>query len=202
CMVAIGMAILYYDHLLNLGDEVKFMWMRPMTKMKLLFIFHRYLANLACVHIFFDMMIVRVYALWDHRKRIFRVLLTAFAISNAFFDLFVLVLTIVNAAERPRLTNVKLISDLLRDGVISFLVRILPRLLVMALIIVIDYIPGLVPSVSSYYLSACLLLNARVCSLAHLESRCELDERCELQQADSAIRSDSTESIHPSPQCS
>ncbi|KAI0258023.1 hypothetical protein BC834DRAFT_975824 [Gloeopeniophorella convolvens] len=52
-LTAIGMAILYYDHLLNLGDEVKFMWMRPMTKMKLLFIFHRYLANLACVHIFF-----------------------------------------------------------------------------------------------------------------------------------------------------
>ncbi|KAI0259334.1 hypothetical protein BC834DRAFT_1018163 [Gloeopeniophorella convolvens] len=122
---AIGMAILYYDHLLNLDDETRFVWIRPMTKTKVLFVLYRYGTNIGYLHSFFDLMVVRLYSLWDRRKHILRILLVGLLISCAavLFDLFVLVMTVVNAAERPRSTNVKIVSELLRDGIITFLVR-------------------------------------------------------------------------------
>ncbi|KAI0257991.1 hypothetical protein BC834DRAFT_837224, partial [Gloeopeniophorella convolvens] len=53
--VAIGMAVLYYDHLLNLSDEVKFIWTQPITKMRVLFVSHRYIADIAYLYFFLGM---------------------------------------------------------------------------------------------------------------------------------------------------
>jgi hypothetical protein len=42
---------------------------------------------------------------------------------QALFDVFLFVLTIFNAASRPRRANVKIITDLRRDGCVFYLVR-------------------------------------------------------------------------------
>lgn len=54
-------------------------------------------------------------------------LLTAVDI-QALFDVFLFVLTIFNAASRPRRANVKIITDLRRDGCVFYLVRANGRL--------------------------------------------------------------------------
>ncbi len=47
---------------------------------------------------------------------------------QALFDVFLFVLTLFNAASRPRRANVKIISDLRRDGCVFYLVRVNRRL--------------------------------------------------------------------------
>ena len=42
---------------------------------------------------------------------------------QAMFDVFLFVLTLFNAASRPRRANVKIITDLRRDGCVFYLVR-------------------------------------------------------------------------------
>jgi hypothetical protein len=44
-------------------------------------------------------------------------------IVQALFDVFLFILTIFNAASRPRRANVKIITDLRRDGCMFYLVR-------------------------------------------------------------------------------
>ena len=41
------------------------------------------------------------------------------------FDVFLFILTLFNAASRPRRANVKIITDLRRDGCLFYLVRVL-----------------------------------------------------------------------------
>lgn len=43
---------------------------------------------------------------------------------KALFDVFLFILTLFNAASRPRRANVKIITDLRRDGCLFYLVRI------------------------------------------------------------------------------
>jgi hypothetical protein len=43
---------------------------------------------------------------------------------QALFDVFLFVLTLFNAASRPRRANVKIITDLRRDGCVFYLVRL------------------------------------------------------------------------------
>lgn len=47
---------------------------------------------------------------------------------QALFDVFLFVLTLFNAASRPRRANVKIITDLRRDGCVFYLVRANRRL--------------------------------------------------------------------------
>ena len=47
---------------------------------------------------------------------------------QALFDVFLFVLTLYNAASRPRRANVKIITDLRRDGCVFYLVRANRRL--------------------------------------------------------------------------
>jgi hypothetical protein len=44
-------------------------------------------------------------------------------VAQALFDVFLFILTIFNAASRPRRANVKIITDLRRDGCVFYLVR-------------------------------------------------------------------------------
>ncbi|KAI0047180.1 hypothetical protein FA95DRAFT_1606276 [Auriscalpium vulgare] len=117
-------------------------------------------------------LLVRVYALWDHRKTVLRTLTAGYIvmalctvaltvpsvidlarhamfeghvfhmclitrrpklwaaiwISQVAYYIFVLVLTLVNIAERPRRINVPLITDLRKDGLIFFVGMIVLRL--------------------------------------------------------------------------
>ncbi|GBE78468.1 hypothetical protein SCP_0113570 [Sparassis crispa] len=127
-------------------------------------------------------LIVRVYALYDHRKKILRILIYAcvltFSIGMVFgalalreliasmiwepllyrtciltsqphylvgywapqvaFELFTFLLTIFNAAERPRRAQSKLVTDLYRDGFLYIFILFWIRVLNMALSAVPD----------------------------------------------------------------
>jgi hypothetical protein len=122
-------------------------------------------------------MLIRVYALWDHRKWMLQTLYVGYSISvcstvafvatsivqlaphvihdsylfhmclitartpywigiwlsQALFDVFLFVLTIFNAASRPRRANVKIITDLRRDGCVFYLGLFVGRFLNVAL---------------------------------------------------------------------
>ncbi|KAH9971820.1 hypothetical protein BGW80DRAFT_1460272 [Lactifluus volemus] len=207
---AAAVAMLVYDYLLTVGDEIRYIWKPPTTNVKVFYLLLRYgvvIAEIMCcqalsglvidmthtVGIYLSVLMPRlnyplaqllldtdysvdrrkpvpcdgqlVYTLWDHRKAILRTLYTAYAISvcasvafvfisikqllpntiydpyifhmclikgrspywigiwisQASFDIFLFILTICNAANRPRRANVKLITDLRRDGCIFYL---------------------------------------------------------------------------------
>ncbi|KAH9044186.1 hypothetical protein EDB84DRAFT_821743 [Lactarius hengduanensis] len=192
---AVGFSVLVYDLLLTFGDEVRYIWRRPVTNIKVLYLFLRYGVTIAQI-IYFQsisglrtsqicvgslivlalvgsmsvvlanyIMIIRVYTLWDHRKWMLRTLYIGYSLSvcstiafvatsivqlaphvihdpfifhmclitgrspywigiwlsQALFDVFLFVLTITNAASRPRRANVKIITDLRRDGLVFYL---------------------------------------------------------------------------------
>jgi hypothetical protein len=48
---------------------------------------------------------------------------TDMVVAQTVFDVFLFILTLFNAASRPRRANVKIITDLRRDGCIFYLVR-------------------------------------------------------------------------------
>jgi len=54
-------------------------------------------------------------------------------LSQALFDVFLFILTLFNAASRPRRANVKIISDLHRDGCLFYLGLFIGRFLNIAL---------------------------------------------------------------------
>ncbi|KAH9962028.1 hypothetical protein BGW80DRAFT_887987 [Lactifluus volemus] len=195
---ASALAILVYDYLLTTEDEIKYIWRRPMTGIKIVYLILRYGVALAQImyfqalsglvtHLTHDVcigaiivvatvgslslvlanyvMLIRVYTLWDHRKEMLRILYIAYAVSvcattafviisitellpdmlydpyifnmclikgrspywigiwlsQALFDVFLFILTIFNAASRPRRANVKIITDLRRDGCVFYL---------------------------------------------------------------------------------
>jgi len=66
-------------------------------------------------------------------------------LSQAFFDVFLFILTLFNAASRPRRANVKIITDLRRDGCLFYLGLFFGRFLNIALSI---------PTSKEYYLIA------------------------------------------------
>ncbi|KAI0259689.1 hypothetical protein BC834DRAFT_607292 [Gloeopeniophorella convolvens] len=197
---AVGLTILFYDYLLMLDEEMKYIWRRPFTSVKALYIVLRYGVAIGQV-VYFEgllthqirscvgslivlavvgsmslilanyVMLIRVYTLWDHRKWMLRTLFFGYAISlcatvafvatsivqliphvsfdpvifhmclvegrspywigiwlsQALFDVFLFVLTFFNAASRPRRANVKIITDLRRDGGVFYLVCASPR---------------------------------------------------------------------------
>ncbi|KAI0248202.1 hypothetical protein BJV78DRAFT_1238794 [Lactifluus subvellereus] len=200
-MSAAALAILVYDYLLTSGDEIRYIWRRPVTSIKVLYLLLRYGVALGQI-VFFQalsglithmthkvrtciwslivvstvgsmslvlgnyVMIIRVYTLWDHRKVILRTLYIGHTISvcatiafiitsitelwpktiyepyifrmclikgrspnwigiwlsQALFDVFLFILTIFNVASRPRRVDVKIITDLERDGCVFYLV--------------------------------------------------------------------------------
>ncbi|KAH9162467.1 hypothetical protein EDB89DRAFT_638690 [Lactarius sanguifluus] len=226
---AVAFSMLVYDLLLTFGDEVRYIWRRPVTNIKVLYLFLRYGVTIAQVvyfqaisglvtshmshsvsihlcahyksiltvlvvghhHVLWHpevpdtlpscvgslivlalvgsmslilanyIMIIRVYTLWDHRKWMLRTLYIGYSLSvcstlafvatsivqlahdpiifhmclitgrspywigiwlsQALFDVFLFVLTVTNAASRPRRANVKIITDLRRDGLVFYL---------------------------------------------------------------------------------
>jgi hypothetical protein len=196
--------------MLTLGDEIKYIWRRPVTGVKILYLILRYgvafaevvyfqalsgmathlthnfcVGSLIVVAVVGSMalvlanyiMLIRVYTLWDHRKwtlkilhvgyfvsvcatiafvtasivqltphivsdpYIFRMCLIAgrsrywigIWLSQALFDVFLFILTLFNAASRPRRANVKIITDLRRDGCLFYLGLFVGRFLNVAL---------------------------------------------------------------------
>ncbi|KAI0261358.1 hypothetical protein BC834DRAFT_475080 [Gloeopeniophorella convolvens] len=119
------------------------------------------------LHSALDVLLIRLYSLWDYRRRVLYILRIAFVlcwvlttIAVAFtmppsvhtmkfdntilhmctissipryrsiewapeiaLELFVVLMTVLNAADRPRNIHVKIISDLIRDGIWANLVR-------------------------------------------------------------------------------
>lgn len=212
---AVALSILVYDYLLTFGDEVQYIWRRPISNIKVLYIVLRYSVLVAEV-VYFQalsgltthlthnfcvgslivvalvgsmalvlanyIMLIRVYTLWDHRKWMLQTLyvgyfLSVFAtiafvimtcvelmprmiydpiifrmclivgrtpywigiwLSQALFDVFLFVLTLFNAASRPRRANVKIITDLRRDGCVFYLGLFVGRFLNVALSIPTD----------------------------------------------------------------
>ncbi|SRR5216683_2246770 len=47
CSAAVALSILVYDHMLTFGDEVRYIWRRPITSVKVLYIILRYSVALA-----------------------------------------------------------------------------------------------------------------------------------------------------------
>lgn len=212
---AVGFSVLLYDLLLTFGDEVRYIWRRPVTGIKVLYLILRYgvataqvvyfqaisgltshLTHSFCVGSLIVLavvgsmslilanyvMIIRVYTLWDHRKWMLRTLYVGYAVSvcstvafvatsivqlapsviheslvfhmclitgrspywigiwlsQALFDVFLFVLTLFNAASRPRRANVKIITDLRRDGLVFYLGLFVGRFLNIALSIPTD----------------------------------------------------------------
>ncbi|KAI9452640.1 hypothetical protein BJY52DRAFT_1190127 [Lactarius psammicola] len=211
---AVGFSVLIYDLFLTLGDEVQYIWRRPITNIKVLYLILRYGVAVAQV-VYFQaisgltshmthsvsvhfcvgslivlaivgsmslilanyIMIIRVYTLWDHRKWMLQTLYVGYSISvcstvafvaisivqlaphvihdsfifhmclitgrspywigiwlsQALFDVFLFVLTLFNAASRPRRANVKIITDLRRDGCVFYLGLFVGRFLNVAL---------------------------------------------------------------------
>jgi len=207
---AVGFSVLVYDLLLTLGDEIQYIWRRPVTSVKVLYLILRYGATAAQVihfqaisglttHVTHSfcvgslivlavvgsmslilanyIMLIRVYTLWDHRKWMLRTLYVGYSVSvcstiafvvtsivqlaphvihdpyifhmclitartpywigiwlsQALFDVFLFVLTLFNAASRPRRANVKIITDLRRDGCVFYLGLFVGRFLNVAL---------------------------------------------------------------------
>jgi hypothetical protein len=206
----VGFTVFIYDLLLTLGDEIQYIWRRPVTNIKVLYLILRYGVAIAQV-VYFQaisgltlhvthsfcvgslivlavvgsmslilanyIMLIRVYALWDHRKWMLQTLYVGYSISvcstiafvatsivqlaphvihdsylfhmclittrtpywigiwlsQALFDVFLFVLTIFNAASRPRRANVKIITDLRRDGCVFYLGLFVGRFLNVAL---------------------------------------------------------------------
>ncbi|KAH9993184.1 hypothetical protein BJV77DRAFT_944580 [Russula vinacea] len=120
---AVGLAMFAYDYLLTLGDEIKYIWRRPVTGIKILYLILRYGVAFAELVYFQDIMLIRVYTLWDHRRWTLKILHIGYFMS-ALFDVFLFILTLFNAASRPRRANVKIITDLRRDGCLFYLVCI------------------------------------------------------------------------------
>ncbi|KAF8258822.1 hypothetical protein EI94DRAFT_1669407 [Lactarius quietus] len=212
---AVALSVLLYDLLLTFGDEVQYIWRRPVTNIKVLYLILRYGVAIAQA-IYFQaisgltshvthsvcvgslivlavvgsmtlilanyIMLIRVYTLWDHRKWMLRTLYIGYSISvcstiafvatsivqlaphvihdpyifhmclitertpywigiwlsQALFDVFLFVLTLYNAASRPRRANVKIITDLRRDGCVFYLGLFVGRFLNVALSIPTD----------------------------------------------------------------
>lgn len=214
-MSAVALAMLAYDYSLTFGDEVRYIWRRPISNIKVLYLILRYSVLFADV-VYFQalsgltthlthnfcigslivvasvgsmalvlanyIMLIRVYTLWDHRKWMLQTLYVGYSLSvcatiafvvatcvelmprmiydpvifhmclivgrtpywigiwlsQALFDVFLFVLTLFNAASRPRRANVKIITDLRRDGCVFYLGLFVGRFLNIALSIPTD----------------------------------------------------------------
>ncbi|KAH9963771.1 hypothetical protein BC827DRAFT_88101 [Russula dissimulans] len=207
---AVALAMFVYDYMLTFEDEVRYIWRRPVTNVKVLYIVLRYgvafaelvyfqalsgltthMSHNVCVGAILVVaiagsmalvlanyiMLIRVYTLWDHRKWMLRTLHVGYFVSvcatiafvassivqllphmvydpyifhmclivgrspywigiwlsQVFFDVFLFILTLFNAASRPRRANVKIITDLRRDGCLFYLGLFFGRFLNIAL---------------------------------------------------------------------
>ncbi|KAI0297882.1 hypothetical protein B0F90DRAFT_1736669 [Multifurca ochricompacta] len=239
---AVGFSVLFYDHFLTFGDEVRYIWRRPITSIKVLYLILRYgvaiaqfvyfqaisgltthlthnfcIGSLIVLAIVGSMslilanyiMLIRVYTLWDHRKWMLRTLYVGYGVSvcatiafvatsivqlqphvlydpylfrmclitgrsqywigiwlsQALFDIFLFILTLFNAASRPRRANVKIITDLRRDGCVFYGGLFIGRFLNVALSI---------PTSKQYYLIAVsFVLSLSTVSVTRLVLRVE-----------------------------
>ncbi|EIM85227.1 uncharacterized protein STEHIDRAFT_59904, partial [Stereum hirsutum FP-91666 SS1] len=126
CHAAAALIILLYDHCITLGPEIGLIWLRrPWSTSQRTLVFLRYLVAASQIYTAFVVLVLRLYALWDHRRRVLYGLLAGFVIlaNQVFFDIWVFGSTVVNAASRPRGADVKLIKDIQRDGGLFFFVR-------------------------------------------------------------------------------
>ncbi|TFY78803.1 hypothetical protein EWM64_g5209 [Hericium alpestre] len=172
-LTAVGVVVLLWDHIITLPTEIRLMWSRPFTGTKALFLFLRYAVSGSQIVIGYVLLIMRLYALWDHRKRILQALVAGFIltytasivlviysvvqmlghtrlednffhmcvietrpstwawfwVSQIAFDVFVVLVSLINAADRPRGLNVKLLTDLRRDGWLFYLALFTLRLM-------------------------------------------------------------------------
>jgi len=239
---AVALSILVYDYILTFGDEVRYIWRRPISNIKVLYLMLRYSVLVAelvyfqalsglsthlthdfCVGSFIVVasvgsialalanyvMLIRVYTLWDHRKWVLQTLYVCYVLSvcatiafvvatcveliprmiydpiifrmclivgrtpywigiwlsQGFFDVFLFVLTLFNAASRPRRANVKIITDLRRDGCVFYLALFGGRFLNIALSI---------PTSQEYYpIAVSLVLSLTTVTVTRLVLRVE-----------------------------
>ncbi|KAK6988069.1 hypothetical protein R3P38DRAFT_2805075 [Favolaschia claudopus] len=159
--------LLVFDHFLTIGQEVKTIWGNSTVRLhsKAAFVINRYLTESVTAYVVYIVVLIRVYALWDRRANVARLLVSVFGICIStttilgifgaismqrqltyseslrtcvfgtkpktiiamlavlsVFDLFLAVLVVFNAMDRPRLTHVELVSGLQTDGLGLFLV--------------------------------------------------------------------------------
>ncbi|KAI0260844.1 hypothetical protein BC834DRAFT_831117, partial [Gloeopeniophorella convolvens] len=120
---AIGLAAMYYDYFLTLGDEIEYIWTTPRTTLNTVFLVLRYGVGSCNLFFVYNIMIQRLYTLWDRRPHVIKKLVAGYCVTVVSFDVFALILTLLNAAERPRKSDEKIIEDLQRDGLLFYLVR-------------------------------------------------------------------------------
>ncbi|KAH9993505.1 hypothetical protein BJV74DRAFT_368159 [Russula compacta] len=239
---AVALAMLAYDYMLTFGDEIEYIWRRPITSVKVIYLILRYgvalgevfyfralsglttnmshnvcVGSLIVVAVIGSMalvlanyiMLIRVYTLWDHRPWMLRTLYIGYTLSvcvttvfvvmtivqliphmisepyifrmclivgrspywigiwlsQALFDVFLFILTLFNAASRPRRANVKIISDLHRDGCVFYVGLFAGRFLNVALSI---------PTSREYYpIAVSFVLSLTTVSVTRLVLRVE-----------------------------
>ncbi|KAF8198356.1 hypothetical protein K438DRAFT_1584226, partial [Mycena galopus ATCC 62051] len=121
---AAAVTAIIYDHSLTLADEVWLIWFNPQAGAgkRISFIANRYSTEAALIYIAYIIMVARVYVLWDRRTIIKWILMSAFAIQTVGFGLFVIVMTIFNALDRPHQKQADVVIALVHDGARLFLV--------------------------------------------------------------------------------
>ncbi|KAJ7500230.1 hypothetical protein B0H11DRAFT_1909195 [Mycena galericulata] len=146
---AVALVVVVYDHALSIEKERRTIWANSnaVWHSKFSFFINRYtteavilyavyvvsgtsstLDTPACqrfIWIFGSISIVfgaishflRIYVLWDRRQKVAQILTASFISS---FDLFIVILAVWNAMERPHLTNIEVVSALQGDGIKFF----------------------------------------------------------------------------------
>ncbi|KAJ7278871.1 hypothetical protein C8J57DRAFT_1712828 [Mycena rebaudengoi] len=186
---AVGVATLIYDHLLTFGDGLDFIWLNSAAGIgnRLCFILNRCKifiwiygsTSLVFITVSHFVIIGRVYTLWDRRRRIKWILITAFGVAvsvsvafstlaayqvqqfvdyNPFinmctfaqkpgalkyslasltvFDLFIIVMSLFYALEKPHQRQADVMISLQHDGALLFVCLFLLRLVALIISIV------------------------------------------------------------------
>ncbi|TFY68485.1 hypothetical protein EVG20_g3539 [Dentipellis fragilis] len=82
-LTAVGVVALLWDHIITFPTELRLVWTRPFTGPKAVFLFLRYVVSGSQIVIAYVLLIMRLYALWDHRKRILQALIGGFILTYA-----------------------------------------------------------------------------------------------------------------------
>ncbi|KAF8976864.1 hypothetical protein BDQ17DRAFT_1267057, partial [Cyathus striatus] len=127
---ATAASVLVWDHILTIEREVRYIWFNKGIRLRsqLLFAMNRYATTVMILYMAYVIIILRIYTLWDKRRKVAYILVgaffTAISITTAFtslFDLFIVVMVTFNVLDRPRTFQVKVLHELQRDGFRMFL---------------------------------------------------------------------------------
>ncbi|KAJ6584446.1 hypothetical protein B0H19DRAFT_1249413 [Mycena capillaripes] len=103
---AVPFVSLIFDHIITIGEELNTIWNNPYVRWpsKAAFLVNRYLTEAIIAYVIY----------------IFSGMSTSLS-TTSFFDFALIVFLIFNAMDRPRVTDVQIVSGLLQDGVGFFL---------------------------------------------------------------------------------